>query len=455
MANKVIMPKQGLQMTEGTITKWLIPEGESVKKDQPLFEMETDKLTITIDSPFDGVLLKIVRKEWETVPITEMIAIIGQPGEDISSLLTESPAVSGISAGSNQAGSNPAGSKLAAFQESFPSKMSGNENSGICLPKNSQDSSFVTKSGRILISPRAKRIAEEKGIEYSQISGSGKDGMIVEKDLNAYLSVKATPLARKMAGSSLFSGISGSGSNGRIRCADLTSTSQQEEIEPDTIIPIAGMRRVISENMTSSLHNMAQANHKIRVDMSESVKIRAAFKSRDESVSFNDIVIATVARALIEMPWMNAVADDKMIYRKHYVNMGVAVAIENGLIVPTIRNADRKSLPQIHEEMASLAKKAKKGELSKEEYSDGTFTITNLGMFGLDEFVAIINPPQVGILAVGAITETPVVEKGSVVIRPIMSLTLTYDHRIVDGAPAAKFLHRVKELLENPYLYLL
>lgn len=437
MAQKVIMPKQGLQMTEGTITKWLVHEGDSVRQEQPLFEMETDKLAITIDSPFEGILLRIVRKEWETVPITQTIAIVGEAGEDITDLLTE-----------------VAKEKDSQSTEHFPA--AGSTDQKIERPSESAGSSdpipSLTRSGRILISPWAKKLAEDHDLDYTEMIGSGKEGMIVEKDLIPLLSIKATGLARKLAGPDLYKGIQGTGPGGRIRRSDLGSSIPVQE---DTIVPIAGMRRAICDHMMASLHEMAQANHKIRVDMSESVKIRAAFKSRDESVSYNDIVICAVVRALVEMPYMNALSDGSFIYQKHYVNMGVAVATEKGLIVPTLRNADRMSLSEIHEETAKLADRAKNGGLIPADYSDGTFTITNLGMFGLDEFTAIINPPQVGILAVGSIVEMPVVEKGTVVIRPMVTLTLTYDHRVVDGAPAAIFLRRIRELLENPYLYLI
>ncbi len=436
MAHQVIMPKQGLQMTEGTITKWIVPEGGTVKKGEPLFSMETDKLAITIDSQFDGVLLKIVRKEWETVPITELIAIIGREGEDISSLLksVDTP---------NEKDTN----------ETTASVIAAPVIAAKLLPV--ANATERASSGRIFISPRAKKLTQDHGIDYSVIVGSGKDGMIVERDVLPYLTVKATAMARQMAGKELYHGIAGIGDQGRIYRSDLgTETEKMIPVEEDTIVPIAGMRRAVCENMMASVHQLAQANHKIRIDMSEAVKIRSAFKKRNKTVSYNDIVIMAVSRGLKEMPFMNAVSDEKFIYQKHQVHLGVAVAVENGLIVPTLRNADLLSLSQIHEQTGILAQKAKNGILTKEEYSGGTFTITNLGMFGLDEFVAIINPPQAGILAVGAIVETPVVVDGTIVIRPIMTTCLTYDHRVVDGAPAAKFLCRIKELLENPYLFL-
>ena len=184
--------------------------------------------------------------------------------------------------------------------------------------------------------------------------------------------------------------------------------------------------------------------------MSQAAQLRTARKAEGKPVSFNDIIAWKLTQALAECPAINAITEGDVIRQKHHVNLGIAVAVENGLIVPTLFHAERMSLSGIHDETGRLATRAKKGQLTEAEYHDGTFTLTNLGMFGLDEFVAIINPPQVGILAVGAIVDTPVVQNGGIFIRPICTLTLSYDHRAIDGAPAAKFLHRVKELLETP-----
>lgn len=212
------------------------------------------------------------------------------------------------------------------------------------------------------------------------------------------------------------------------------------------------MRKVIADNMMNSVQSMAHAYHKVAVDMSEAKLIRAAFKKAEKKVSFNDIIIMALGRALQEHPRMNAWVEDGKITEKGSVNVGIAVAVDNGLIVPTVRDVQNMTIGEIHDESARLIAKTKAGGLKKEEYSGATFTVSNLGMFGIDEFTAIVNPPQVGILAVGSMTDTPVVRDGQIVIRPMMNLVLTYDHRVIDGAPAAQFLSRVKELLENPYL---
>jgi len=423
MAEKIIMPKQGLQMTEGTIMKWLVKEGEAITEGSPLFEIETDKLTITIDASVSGTLLKIVHDEGAVVPITETIAIVGNPGEDYSSLL-------------------PAEKEPEVKEENTPAAIASVPTE-ISMPEIRQN----TDVGKVLITPRAKTLADEKGINYDNIAGSGLNGEIIEKDIIALASVKTTPLARRLG---VPAGTTGTGWKGKITSRDIKSETME-----DTVIPISGMRKAIADNMMHSMHSMAQASHKISVDMSEAAKMRAAFKKQDRKISYNDILIFIISQALLEFPNVNAISDEKNIYQKHYVNMGVAVAVDNGLLVPTLRNAHNMSLDEIHANCAEKAALAKEGKLTRADYSDGTFTITNLGMYGLDEFVAVINPPQVGIMAIGAIKDTPVAENGNVVIKPMLTLTLSYDHRVIDGAPAAAFMKRVKEMIENPYSFLL
>ncbi len=433
MAKKVIMPKQGLQMTEGTITSWLVKEGEEARKDEPLFEMETDKLTITIDAPDSGTLLKIVRGVGETVPITEVIAIIGEPGEDYSALLENEPA------SSEQKQQEATAQAEAAQME----------------PKQAK------QGERVFITPRAKSLAETKGIDYLSMTGSGPEGLIIEKDIltDAETGVQATPLARKVGELSQanINDIEGTGARGKITKADiLGATALSRPVETsETRVAFTGMRKVIAERMTQSLHTAAQATHRVKADLSETVRLREAFKSAGKKVSYNDIISFAACRALLEYPMMNSELTDEGIVMKHYVNLGIAVALDNGLIVPVIKNAHLMGLEQIGEATRQLADKARIGELKPDEYQGGSFTISNLGMFGLDSFVAVLNPPESGILAVGKIAKTPVVtDSGEIAIRPIMELTLTYDHRVVDGAPAAQFLMRVKQYLEQPFLLL-
>jgi len=431
------MPKQGLQMTEGTIISWLVKEGEKVEKGQPLFEMETDKLTITMDSAESGTLLKIVRGEGETVPITETIAIVGEPGEDISALLSEASGKPAAEAPAETTAPEPAAPEAAPAaqaQEAAPA------------------------DGRVFISPRAKMRAEELGIDYKTIRGTGADGLIVERDILA-AKPAITPLAKKVAELSGVdvSAVTGTGAHGKIVRDDVLAAARKAPAadRDTTLVPLKGMRKVIAERMVESLHTAAQTSHRISVDMTEAVKVRDAFKKADKKLSYNDIVSYAVVRALKDFPIMNSELTDEGIVVKHYVNLGIAVAVENGLIVPVVRDADLMSLEELSAAVKELAEKAKNGTLGPDEYKGGTFTISNLGMFGLDSFVAIINRPESGILAVGRIAKTPVVnDNDEIVVRPMMELTLTYDHRVVDGAPAAQFLARVKAYLEQPYLLL-
>ena len=443
MASKIIMPKQGLQMTEGTIIKWLAKEGDKVIKDEPLFEMETDKLTITIDAMEGGTMLKIVRGEGETVPITETIAIVGEPGEDISSLLPSAAA--------------PAAEEAPAMAAPVPTAV---EAASAAAPV----ATAAPTDGRVFISPRAKMIAEEKGIDYKAIKGTGTEGLIVERDVLAYAASAPaiTPLAKKVAeiGGVEPSAVAGTGAAGKIVKEDILKAIEAKKAgaaggRKGTVIPFKGMRKVISDRMLDSLHTAAQTSHRISVDMSEATRLREAYKKAEKKISFNDIVSLATCRALLDFPAMNVELTPEGILQKDYVNLGIAVAVDRGLIVPVIKDADLMTLEQLSAMTKEMAGRAKDGKLMPDEYKGGSFTISNLGMFGLDSFVAIINQPESGILAVGKISKTPVVTgDDEIVIRPMMELTLSYDHRVVDGAPAAQFLAQVKQYLEQPYLML-
>ena len=390
MAEKIIMPKQGLQMTEGTITKWLVKEGDKVEIGQPLFEMETDKNTIQIDSTAAGEVLKLVAKEDETVPITETIAIVGKKGEDFSDLLPKKK---------EEKKPEPAPAPAAPAAPAVKSAPAADDTTPIAL-----------EGGRIFVTPRAKMTAERKNIDYKTVKGTGPSGLIIEKDVLAAAAVKASPVAKAIAarkGVSITT-VTGTGENGKIVKHDILSGDANLSRE-DKVIPISGMRKVIADNMMNSVQSMAHAYHKVAVDMSEAKLIRAAFKKAEKKVSFNDIIIMALGRALQEHPRMNAWVEDGKITEKGSVNVGIAVAVDNGLIVPTVRDVQNMTIGEIHDESARLIAKTKAGGLKKEEYSGATFTVSNLGMFGIDEFTAIVNPPQVGILAVGSMTDTPAV----------------------------------------------
>lgn len=439
MAEWINMPKQGLQMTEGTITQWFAKEGGVVAEGQDLFEMETDKLTISIPAACGGTLLKILRPAGDTVPITKPIAIIGAAEEDIGAMLAKFKAD---------------GSPAAEAEADAPSKEPA-AHTAYAVPPQGGVSRFAT--------PRAKMAAEQRKIPYGEVPGSGPEGLVIERDVLGYTPAavaRATPLARKVAALEQveLQTVSGTGSHGKITAADVRAAVLRRlpgaAVRGERLVPFTGMRKVVASRMKESLLEMAQANHRITVDMTEAVRLRETLKKADIKVSYNDIVLRCVAAALTEHPMMNASWTGEGILQKEYVNLGMAVAVSDGLLVPVIKDADLLTLQDIALCSAELAAKAKDNRLTPEDYNGGTFTVSNLGMYEIDSFTAIVNPPEAGILAVGKLGRQPVVIGDEIVIRPLMQLCLTYDHRIVDGAPTARFLRRIKELLENPALLL-
>ncbi|MDR3146238.1 MAG: 2-oxo acid dehydrogenase subunit E2 [Treponema sp.] len=441
MAERIILPKQGLQMTEGTIIAWFVQEGGAVVQGQPLFEMETDKVTVSVDAEVSGVLLKILAGAGTVVPIAQTIAIVGRPGADISALL----------AAAVQSGGSGDGTAARAAVGTADSSV---ETSG-AAGRPGAGTAEAVPGGRIFISPRAKTRAGELGIDYRNIRGSAPGGMIVERDILRAASggaaaspSPASPLAKRIAEQAglKLAEIRGTGVRGKIMRDDVIRA--REAGGRRSLIPVKGMRKIIAERMKQSLSENAQAVHRISVRMDEALRVRLAL---EKAVGFNDLIALAAVRALLDFPLINAELTPGGIWQKDFVNLGVAVAVEGGLIVPVVKNADLLSLRELSAAIKELAERARNNALGPDDYTGGSFTISNLGMFGLEEFVAIINPPEAGILAVGKIEDTPVAVNGGVEIHPVMKLTLSYDHRIIDGAPAAQFLARIKEYLENPY----
>lgn len=445
MASVIIMPKQGLLMEEGTITRWLVKEGEPCTEGKPLFEMETDKLSITMDSTATGTLLKIIHGEGDVVPITQPIAVVGEPGEDISALLGGDTAPAAEEAPAAEAAPVEATAPVAAVERA--------------------------PGERVFSSPRARLRAEENGVSIADVAGSGPEGLVIERDVNAYVAGKpaVTPLAANQArnqGIDL-SAVTGTGPNGKITTADLTpaAPAAAEAPAPTAVQAgrgthterMSGMRKAISRNMLASKTTNAQTHHRISVDMTAAIALRAQYKALGIKVSYNDIIVRACAKALTDMPIVNASVDGDSILYHDYVNVGTAVSVPGGLIVPVIRDADIIGLTGIAAQSAALIEKARDGKLTDADYHGGTFTVSSLGMFDLDDFVAIINPPESAILAVGKIAKTPVVvtnDEGEdeISIRSMCNLCLSYDHRIIDGAEGAKFLQKVKNYLQNPIL---
>lgn len=422
-------------MTEGIITRWLVNEGDKVELEMPLFEMETDKVTIEVLATVTGTFLKKLKQEGAVVPVGEIIAVIGESGEDISEFL--------------------------AIEVSSDNEKSFEENTEKYDEKKTF-SNTKPEGNRIFATPRANTVSKDKGVSISELNGTGPEGLIIERDVLQFdqpSDVLVTPLAKKIAQISdvKLSEIEGSGARGKITKTDvvnainLKKTSNNISRE-EKIIPLSPMRRAISDNMMKSLHSMAQANHRMKVDMSAVIGLRECLKKEGKKVSFTDILVKVVSKALLDFPMLNSTLTPEGILIKNYVNMGLAVAVDNGLIVPVVKDADLMTLEEISTVSLELIQNAKNGSLKPDDYKGGTFTITNLGMFDIDEFTAVINPPESAILAIGKIDNIPVAENNNIVIKPIMMLSLTYDHRIIDGAPAAQFLQRIKQIMQNPYL---
>ena len=463
MASVIIMPKQGLLMEEGTITKWLVKEGEQTTEGTPLFEMETDKLTITMDAEVSGTMLKIIHPEGDVVPITEPIAIVGEAGTDVSGFT---------------------GGAAPAVASAAPAPAAAPETAPVAAPASvpARD-----PNARIWASPRARLHAEENGVDLAYVPATGPDDYIIDRDVMGYIANKpaVTPLAANIAktqGIDL-AGVTGTGANGKITTADLPGTAPA--VAAPVVAPAAaptadtapaaveapagqltrgthtekmsGMRKAISKNMLASKSTNAQTNHRMVVDMTAAIALRKQYKDLGIKVSYNDIIVRACAKALQDMPIVNASVDGSNIVYHDYVNVGTAVSVPGGLIVPVIKDADIIGLSGIAAKSAELIEKARDGKLTDADYHGGTFTVSSLGMFDLDDFVAIINPPESAILAVGKIAKTPVVvtnDEGEdeIVIKSMCALCLSYDHRIIDGAEAAKFLQKVKSYLQNPVL---
>lgn len=429
MAEVIRMPRLSDTMEEGNIVSWQKSVGDKVEPGDILAEVETDKATMELESFNDGVLLHIGVPEGP-VPVDGVIAVIGKEGEDISEILKQIENEASSAADNGKQAEETAEEKAEEKKEqpatsSSPAPASTAE-------KTAADTSSVSESGRIKASPLAKKMAEESGIDLRLIKGSGENGRIVKRDIDKAIEEGVPAQASA------------------ISAAPLALPGQ---IDPSIYgdKPLSQMRKVIAKRLSQSKFTAPHFYLTMEIDMDNAIAARKALNEDAEiRISFNDMIVKASAAALRKHPEINASwFDDRITYHQD-VNIGVAVAIDEGLMVPVIRNADLKSLSMIKSEIKVLAGKAKDRKLSPEEMSGNTFTISNLGMFDIDEFTAIINPPDACILAVGSIVEKPVVRNGQIVIGNTMKVTLSCDHRIVDGAKGAIFLQTLKSMLENP-----
>lgn len=410
MAFEVKMPQLGLTMEEGTVTKWVKQEGDTVKAGDVILEITTDKLTSEVESEHDGVLLKIVAQEGEDIPVKGLLAYIGEAGEQVG----DAPAA--------KAEAPAAEAPVPAAAPAAP-----------VAP---------VAGGRIRISPLAKKTAAKLGVDYTAVAGSGPLGRIVQKDiLAAAEAAKAAPAPVAQAAAEKAA----------------PKKTALELMDGDEVVKLAGMRKVVSERMTKSAQEIPTVTQNVRIDVTELMAFRKKINN-DLGVkySLNDYVLKATAKALKNNKHILVSIDGDQIIKRAHVNIGMAVALEDGLIVPVIKDADKMSLGEISEAARDLAERARTNKLSMDEYKGSTFSISNLGMFGVETFNPIINQPDAGILGVCAVQDELVMDaEGNITKRQFMRISFTFDHRLIDGATAAKFELAIRDLMEHPMQILL
>ncbi len=417
MEEVILMPRLSDTMTEGVIAGWQKKIGDTVKKGDVLADIETDKATMELESYKEGVLLYQGAQAGEKIQVNDLLCIVGKPGFDVDAVV-------------NALKNGGATTTVAAPAETAAPAAT---NTATAAP-----TTAVVNVGRIFVSPLAKKIADEKGIDLRYVKGSGDNGRIVKSDIDTYVAPAASaPATSSPAPAQTTSPVAKTSAN-------IGEVSFDE-------VPVSQMRKTIARRLSESLFTAPHFYLTMSIDMDACVAARAKINEVSKvKISFNDMVLKAVATSLKQHPKVNSSwLGDKIRYN-HHVNIGVAVAVDEGLLVPVVRFADNKSLSQIGAEVKDFAQKAKDKKLQPSDWEGSTFTISNLGMFGIDEFTAIINPPDACILAVGGIAQVPVVKNGQIVPGNVMKVTLSCDHRVVDGATGAAFLQTLKSLLEEP-----
>jgi pyruvate dehydrogenase E2 component (dihydrolipoamide acetyltransferase) len=415
MEEVVLMPRLSDTMTEGVIAGWHKKVGDTVKKGEVLADIETDKATMELESYKDGILLYQGAKAGEKIIVNELLCIIGKDGLDVNAI------VAAVKGGANAA---PAASTTASTAPAAAPAQA----SAPAAPA----STAVVNDGRIFASPLAKKIAQERGIDLKYVKGTGDNGRITRADLDNYTPGSATP------------------------AASTSSTSTAHTFVPSGTVsfvdtPVSQMRKVIAKRLSESLFTAPHFYLTMKINMDAAIKARTLLnENATTKISFNDMIVKATALSLKQHPKVNSSWMGDFIRENHHVNIGIAVAVDEGLLVPVLRFADGLSLSQISGTVKEFAKKAKDKKLQPADWEGSTFTISNLGMFGIDQFTAIINPPDACILAVGGIAQEPVVKDGQIVPGNVMNVTLSCDHRVVDGATGAAFLQTLKSLLEEP-----
>lgn len=447
MATQVIMPKLSPTMEEGQLSRWLKKEGDKVSMGEPLAEIDTDKATMEMQALGNGVLRKIIIKEGESAPLGQLIAIIGEPDEDISAMLAGAGSGAALKEAAAQPEAKPeqgqTTASVAVAEPSAPPKPAGAAAKTAASDGNgSAPAPAAAASERLIVSPLAARMAAEAGVDLRTLTGSGPGGRIVKRDIEAAMSQSAA------------AGATASATTGEVVKFPARQTGATEA-SPFVDEPISEIRRIIAKRLVTSLGPIPHFFLTTEIEMDRAAEMRRNINELDPELklSINDIIIKVVAAALIAHPQVNASFQEKTVRYYERADVGVAVAIEEGLITPVVRSANQKSLSEIAREVRDLAERARKRKLKPEEYTGASFSISNLGMFGIDEFTAVINPPEGAILAVGGMTAKPVVRGNEIVVRQIMRVTMSCDHRVIDGATGARFLQTFKKTMENP-LYL-
>jgi len=434
MVTEVILPKLGQTMKEGTIIEWVKKEGDLVKRGDLLFIFESDKATLEVEATARGLMRKILVPVGKTVPILTVVALITRTeDEDIESYQVEGSRVQRVEAqDSALRQAQDAALEPAALR---PLTLEPETLQPATCPEHSR------RAGRIFASPRARKLAREKEVDLALVTGTGPHGRIVEQDVLAYLTIRQD--------------------SGRPRATPTQPSAPPMGVPAVESVPLTGLRRIIAERMAASAQATARVTLVTEADATALVEARAQLKASvtEEwgfAPGYNDLLGIIVARALREFPYMNARLSDggEAIERLSAVNLGMAVDTERGLLVPVIRNADQRGLREFGTEFRSLVERARAGKALPDDLTSGTFTITNLGVHEIDAFTPVINLPEAAILGAGRIQPKPVVRDGEIVVRQMWTLSLVFDHRLVDGAPAARFLQWIKQLVENPYLLL-
>jgi len=436
MISEVIMPQMGADMQEGTVLRWLKAEGDQVTRGEIVAEIETDKANVEIEAFESGVFRKAIAHEGETVPVGQVIAVVAGPDEDIARYEAAGPSPEEVPTGTPAKVSEEAAAPVAKPSEQAappvgPPETSAEPPASADAPQTPAAQPHPARTnGRLRASPVARRLAEEAGIDISTVRGTGPDGRIVKRDIEAARG--AAPAAR----------------------AQVRAPSEGDVVED---IPLSRMRAAIARRMQQSKQVVPHYYLSNEVDMTEAMRTRVQINEAlgdAGRVSVNDLILLATARALLKHPQFNAYWLEDHLQVHSQVNLGIAVALDEGLVVPAIIDCARKGLEQIASEARDVAERARSGSLSPEEYGASTFTVSNLGPLDLDVLVPIINPPQVGILGIGTVREKPVVREGQVVVRQMMSVVLAGDHRATDGAEGARFLATLRQYLETPGLLL-